>query len=61
MFYLSVVWLQPLLLLWKAIEIVKHHLNFSYHSGYKLSEVLCRKNRITSVCTPNFQMYAIKY
>lgn len=45
MFYVSVVWLHPLLLLWKATEIVKHHLNFSHHSRYKLGEVLCRKNR----------------
>lgn len=44
MFYVSVLLLQPLLLLWKAIETVKHHLNFSHHSRYKLSEVLCRKN-----------------
>jgi hypothetical protein len=33
---------------------------FGYNS-YKLGEVLCRKNRITSVCTPNFQTHAIKY
>jgi hypothetical protein len=23
-------------MLWKAIEIVKHHLNFSHHGRYKL-------------------------
>ena len=33
---------------------------FGYNS-YKLGEVLCRKNRITSVYTPNFQTHAIKY
>ena len=58
MFYPSVVWLQPLFLLWKATEIVKHHINFNHHSWYNLSEVLCRKNRISGVCTPHFQSNA---